>query len=218
MINAIAGLFTDKPDLPPTPASLFYRTNGYAVGALYVHLILSEDHALVSQVTSHPVEDGSVISDHIRNELRAGSLKALVTNHSIRYANNDKAADPEMLIKAGKNAVLENTAMSAWEVLKSIHAARELVTIATVLEVYDDVAITSIEVSRDSDSGEALEFAVNFQQVKKVQLRGTDVTAQVQPTDMKNDINRKSAVSLNGGQKVASGNYSMNAVLVKLRM
>jgi hypothetical protein len=81
--------------------------------------------------------------------------------------------------------------------------SKQLVTIVTSLEVYNNVAITSIETERDGDTGDALEIKVGFKQVQKVQLREDKVTAQVQPENMDSDINRLAAVGTNSGQQVA---------------
>ncbi len=57
------------------PASLFFKGLGiYGVedeeGAfISFDLVLSENHNFDSEVTTHPIEDGSEVSDHIQNEL-----------------------------------------------------------------------------------------------------------------------------------------------------
>ena len=81
--------------------------------------------------------------------------------------------------------------------------AKQPVTIVTSLEVYDNVAITNISTERNGDSGDALEIKVSFRQILTVSLMEHEVTAQVQPKDMDSDINRKSALGVNVGQKVA---------------
>ena len=65
-------------------------------------------------------------------------------------------------------------------------------------------SFTNISTERNGDSGDALEIKVSFRQILTVALKEDKVTAQVQPKDMDSDINRKSALGVNGGQKVAS--------------
>ena len=77
--------------------------------------------------------------------------------------------------------------------------------VVTALEVYEDMALTRVETVRDGDTGDALEIDIDYEQVTKVKLRETKVTAQVQPRDMKSTINQKSAVQVNSGQKVGTG-------------
>ena len=102
-----------------------------------------------------------------------------------------------------ENYQLENRAKQAWVDLKAVMDAKQPVTIVTSLEVYDNVAITNISTERNGDSGDALEIKVSFRQILTVLLMEHEVTAQVQPKDMDSDINRKSALGVNVGQKVA---------------
>ena len=198
--QAIQGRFE-----PAVPVSLFYRADGYSVGEVSLDLILSEDHSLNAAVTQHPVQDGSVISDHISVLPRSGTMRALISNFSLSTAEppEDEEGLNELYQRA-ESSVLPNRAADAWEALKKLVENRELVQIVTSLEVYSNVALTSVRTTRDADSGDALEIEIDFEQVKIVQLKETKVTAQVQPRDMKSTINQKSAVQVNSGQKVGS--------------
>lgn len=62
-------------------SSLFFKTSGYTVDSIKFDLLLDEQHSMESEVTSHPVEDGSQINDHIQIKPRKGSLTGFVTNH-----------------------------------------------------------------------------------------------------------------------------------------
>lgn len=198
--QAIQGRFE-----PAIPVSLFYRADGYSVGEVSLDLILAEDHSLNAAVTQHPVQDGSVISDHISVLPRSGTMRALISNFSLSTAEPPEDEEGwRDVYQRGESAsrILPNRAADAWEALKKLVENRELVQIVTSLEVYSNVALTSVRTTRDADSGDALEVEIDFEQVKIVQLKETKVTAQVQPRDMKSTINQKSAVQVNSGQKV----------------
>ena len=202
VIGAIAQAVTGRTELPKYTC-LFYRKDGYSVGAVELDLILDESHSKNAQVTENPLQDGRAVSDSIYLELREGSLTGLVSNHSIKHSVPPDRQTAEGLLDKAENYQLENRAKQAWEDLKSLMDSKQLVTIVTSLEVYDNVAITSIETERDGDTGDALEIKVGFKQVQKVQLREDKVTAQVQPENMDSDINRLAAVGTNSGQQVA---------------
>lgn len=210
---------TSRPIHPPI--SLFYQSSGFSVGDLRVDLILDEDHAMVAEVTSHPVEDGSVITDHIRNRLRTGSLRALVSSYSINpetgnTSGNTATTTAEEATERGQFYKAPNRALDAWKTLKSIYDKRELVTIVTSLETYRNVAITSIQTRRDSRTGDALEVDIEFQQIEQVKLKELQIAAAIQPDSMDADIDKKSAVNVNTGQKVAnSNNMTLTSVEVK---
>ncbi len=179
-----------------TSFSVFYRKEGYTVGDLQFDLILSEDHALTSKVSSHPVEGNSDITDHIQNQLRVGKLRGLVTNHPIQEFPKDRKSatipDPSAQGRAG----------IAWEICKGIWTKRQIVTVVTCLEIYPDVAITDMSTKRDSETGEALEIEVSFQQVRRISTKTLKIGASVAPKDMSTSINRQVAVTQDQGRTV----------------
>ena len=199
--QAIGGRFE-----PTVPVSLFYRADGWSVGEISLDLILTETHSLNAVVTQHPVQDGSTISDHITILPRSGTMRVLVSNFSLSTAEGDARAAWDEIYAQGEAAqkTLPNRAEDAWKKLKDIVKTRELVKVVTSLEVYEDVALTRVETTRDGDTGDALEIDIDYEQVTKVKLKETKVTAQVQPRDMKSTINQKSAVQVNSGQKVGT--------------
>lgn len=206
VLKAIAQTVLGEQSLPQH-VCLFFPKEGYKVGSVELDLILDEDHSKSAQVTENPLQDGRAISDGIFLELQEGSLTGLVTNHSVKRAEERakqlELQDSETLMAEAKNYQLENRAKQAWVDLKAVMDAKQPVTIVTSLEVYDDVAITNISTERNGDSGDALEIKVSFRQILTVSLMEHEVTAQVQPKDMDSDINRKSALGVNVGQKVA---------------
>lgn len=206
VLKAIAQTVLGEQSLPQH-VCLFYPKEGYKVGSVELDLILDEDHSKSAQVTENPLQDGRSISDGIFLELQEGSLTGLVTNHSVKIAEKRakqlELQDSETLMAEAENYKLENRAKQAWVDLKAVMDAKQPVTIVTSLEVYDNVAITNISTERNGDSGDALEIKVSFRQILTVSLMEHEVTAQVQPKDMDSDINRKSAIGVNVGQKVA---------------
>lgn len=206
VLKAIAQTVMGEQSLPQH-VCLFYPKDGYKVGSVELDLILDEEHSKSAQVTENPLQDGRAISDGIFLELQEGSLTGLVTNHSVKLAEERAKQldlqDSETLMAEAENYQLENRAKQAWIDLKAVMDAKQPVTIVTSLEVYDNVAITNISTERNGDSGDALEIKVTFRQILTVSLLEHEVTAQVQPKDMDSDINRKSALGVNGGQKVA---------------
>ena len=206
VLKAIAQTVLGEQSLPQH-VCLFYPKEGYKVGSVELDLILDEDHSKSAQVTENPLQDGRAISDGIFLELQEGSLTGLVTNHSVKIAEKRakqlELQDSETLMAEAENYKLENRAKQAWVDMKAVMDAKQPVTIVTSLEVYDNVAITNISTERNGDSGDALEIKVSFRQILTVSLMEHEVTAQVQPKDMDSDINRKSALGVNVGQKVA---------------
>lgn len=167
-------------------ATLFFRGNRkYSVGALDLDLIISESHKRSNIVTERKIEDGSIISDHIQADLASGSLTGLISNFSI-----------------STEGLTTNRSQDAFDILERIMTAGELVTITTVLKVYQNVAITNLNVVRNSATGEALTFDVSFKQGKIVKLQEVVVETSVSIANMDNDTNRQAAPELDAGRTV----------------
>lgn len=183
VLSAIAQAITGRTDLPKH-VCLFYRKEGYSVGAVELDLILDEHHSKDAEVTENPLQDGRAVSDGIYLKLRDGELTGLVSNHSIKHATPPDVQSSEALLEQAESYTLENRAKQAWKDLKGVMDRKELVTIVTALEVYENVAITHIETDRNGDSGDALEIKISFKQVQKVSLREDKVSLAMQPEDM----------------------------------
>ena len=169
------------------PAVLFFQGGrDYRIGSLSFDLVLEEQHTFANRVTSHPVEDGSPIADHIENELLNGSLSALITNFSL------KTEEPA-----------SNRAQDAFNEIERLWRMRELVTIVTVMRVYEDVAIRSVSVARSSDTGEAIALNVEFQAVRRVSLKRANLDVTIDAAEMDDDINRQAAPPADVGQTTA---------------
>lgn len=164
-------------------SSLFFRNNrDYKAGNISFDLILNESHNFNNTVTDYNVEDGSFVSDHIRNEKLEGSVTGLITNFSLF-----------------SSALISNRSQIVFEKLEQLWRDRELVDIVTVYKVYKNVAITSISISRTNDQGEAIEFEISFKEVNVVKLQSVDIEVDIKLKNMNTDINRQSANILNAG-------------------
>lgn len=203
VIGAIANAIAGGQQLPQHTC-LFYRKEGYSVGGVSLDLVLDENHSKSAEVTENPLQDGRAISDGIYLKLREGSLTGLVSNHSLKHTEDiaEENRNAEGILNIAQWQPLKNRAAEAWNELKAVMDAKQTVTIVTALEVYENVAITNIDTTLDGESGDAIAIRITFKQVKTVQLREDKVTAQVQPENMESDINRETAVGVDGGQKV----------------
>lgn len=167
-------------------ARLFFRGNRrYRVGSITLDLILNESHELPNIVTPHNVEDGSQITDNIKNELQNGSLTGLITNFTLRIFG-----------------ILTNRAQNAFEEMERLWRSRELVTIVTVMKVYSNVAITNVNVARSDVTGEAIALNVSFQEVKKVKLKTVLIDTSVNVKDMSTAQNQQAATPFDAGRTV----------------
>lgn len=169
------------------PVSLFYQGDqAYGVEQLRFDLVLSESHDFNSIVTTHPIETGSFVSDNIHNALRTGGLTGFISNFSI-YSEGIKS----------------NRAADAFEKLKEIWKKREPVIMVTVLEVYESVGITSLQVARDDNTGDAQVFEINFQEIKQVTLQSIALNLAIKTKGLKLARQKQLATTLTKGRTQA---------------
>ena len=168
------------------PVSLFFNQNKkYGVGSLEFDLLLTEDHAQDNIVTTHAVEDGSEITDHIQNELESGTITGLISNFSIH-----------------SGPIISNRAQDAFDLLKQIWKSRELVTVTMIHQVYEDVAIVSAPVSRDAESAESIVIQISFQKVKIVKLQSVTLETEINLNGLDSDNQKQVSPETDVGRTV----------------
>ncbi len=138
---------------------LFGRATPPKIGEIELDASLSESHQFTSEVTQFPVEDGSVITDHIQNKPDKLDINGFVTNTPVRFLGS-----VDLIRTSGDSGRTE----LAFEALERIHRDRELVTIVTNLKTYEDMALESLTVPRNATIGDVLEFSASFVKVVKV--------------------------------------------------
>jgi hypothetical protein len=217
--------------------TLFYKDSGYSVDSITFDLVLDEQHSIESEVTSHPVEDGSQVNDHIHQLPRKGSLTGFVTNHPLKKDFNggldaniaQKIASlatqapfglesyPRFAQLTGLKAPVTfsdadfttlqkptNRALSAWDAFKTLMDAKKVCTIITGVEDYKNVVVTKVSTDRESSTGDALKFKVEFQEVRFVTLQETGLTSATRPdfsTPKGKQATKKRRAGKTGGKK-----------------
>ena len=176
------------------PTSLFFKGNKiYGIGTLKFDLLLSEDHNFDNTVTEHPVEDGSIIADHIQNELENGSLTGLISNFSIQV-----------------EGITGNRAQDAFEILVDLWKSKQLFTITTIHRTYTDVGILSMPISRDTESAESIIIQCSFRKVNVVKLQSVVIEAEINLSGLNTSTQKQVSPQVDVGRSV--GNPSEVAV------
>lgn len=160
-------------------------------------LIMEETHIWENDVATHTVEDGSTITDHIRNNPREGRLVGMISDYSLRS-----------FIGANFDSRSEN----AYVALKSIWQKRQLVDIVIVMEVYKNVAITSVNIRKDSQSTSHQIFEIGFKEVQIKKTESVQTSFKVNGGEMNTDISKQVAPDLAMSRQV--GDYSTGVSLI----
>lgn len=117
------------------------------VGSIDLDVTIREEHRFSSRVTNYPIEDGTIISDHIINEPDVLVLVGLVS-------------DTPLSIFAPFNRSID-----AFNRLITLHQSRQPLTVVTGLKVYQNMAITVLDVPRDVKTGQSLTFTIELQRL-----------------------------------------------------
>lgn len=117
------------------------------VGGVTLDATISEDHEFNSRVTNFPVEDGSIISDHIIKEPETLQITGIVT-------------DTPLAILAAFNRSID-----AFNRLIQIYENRERISVVTGIRVYTDMVMTSLQVPRNVQTGQSLTFVIELQKI-----------------------------------------------------
>ncbi|MEM0173063.1 MAG: hypothetical protein QXI16_00990 [Sulfolobaceae archaeon] len=122
----------------------YYQSN---IGGVFLDATISETHEYTSRATQFPVENGTMISDHIINEPVRLAITGIVSDSPVRYFS------------------FFNRSTDAYNRLVRIHELKERITVVTGIKVYNNMILTSLTVPRDNSTGQALNFVMEFQQI-----------------------------------------------------
>lgn len=121
-----------------------------------------------AEVSEYPIESGSLVSDHVQTKPVDVTVAGFVSNN------------PVGLLSFGTVPQQDNTrAKSAYDALVQTFVNKELVQIQGELEVFDDMAMTSLDCPRDRSNRNALQFTAEFKQLTKVGTQIVELSEDV---------------------------------------
>lgn len=112
--------------------------------------MLTEEHKFTSKVTSYPVENGTIVSDHI--------LKYPVTINLSGYVTDTPLSFLAILASF-------NRSTAAFDRLVQLHKNRAVFKVVTGIRVYENMTITQLDVPRSIKTGQALVFNIQLQEI-----------------------------------------------------
>lgn len=199
--------------------SISLLTNRKAPGKikdLEMDVTLREAHSFTNNITQYPVENGSTITDHIRQNPDKLTIEGLITNTPIiplsaivgkltrqDYSNRNEAAFNELLTMGGFS-------ISKQPGSKPVRTgAPQIIDVVTSLRLYTSMVIVNIAVNVDSSTDNSLIFTVDLQQMIFVD---SDITVinkagsiNGKASNIKNQNSPKVDTGKNSTQKVDNG-------------
>lgn len=169
-----------------------FERDGYRIDTIAIDAVVRETHRFAGEATTHPVEDGSDVSDHYRPASRAVQLEGIITDTPLRVpaTHNSGVTEVQRTIEmptelfgmrlgpipisiAGPNMQGSVTTFSGpmervqstWESFEEIFELQKIITIVTSLRTYADMALSELEVERRPGSYKFSCFAVQIRTV-----------------------------------------------------
>lgn len=134
---------------------------------------LSERYSRTKEVTQHPVESGADVSDHTRLLPTEIEIRGWVTDDPIIFLRSIRA-EPSV---AGGNP--QTRSLDAWRELNRIMDEESTVKVVTELDEFEDMVLTSLDVTKDKDSGRILDASITLRQIV---IATTEVTEAPTPS------------------------------------
>ena len=187
MSNAVTGALGASLQLGLTSLivkpkrGIFDNTTGQVI--LIPQVTIEELHTDELEITDHPVEQGSNITDHAFKHpaeitVKMGFSNSPSSNGSLVNAAIGLAAADNSLVRTVANAIEigsnlqsaltganPNQVNAIYAQLLSLQSSRTLVNLLTGKRIYKDMLIKGLSVLNDDKSENALFISVNFRQI-----------------------------------------------------
>ena len=181
-------------------ATVFLAGGEFEGSSIVADAITQVNPKHTSKITSHPVESGVSVSDHIYKENVvidilgefSSSPVELIQENIVGYTNNSR--DQE-----------------AWGVLYKIWSEEQPLTIVSRFQVYDNCYITSLIPLDEVDTGETLRFSMTAEQIRFAYLEERQSSSVVRQGNTDNTAKKE-----NLGNKT-SGKDKEKSIIPRIR-
>lgn len=143
--------------------------------AIDLDVTQDETHEWKNDVTLYPVEEGSQISDHIRRMPDKVTITGWITDSPI---NDDDLAAFNQSADGGESES-PSRVLTTFGLLHDLMDSRELMTVYTRHKTYTNMALQSCNIPRNGNIGEALNFTLEFVNLRIVSTQTVDVPAGI---------------------------------------
>jgi hypothetical protein len=169
-------------------------TNQSKIGELFIDGTHLETIDYSSEITNHPIETGSSISDHIYINPLKVKMEGSITEASVDIIGTVKDIaglfDGNLLNNAVNKFKGNSTKLTAaYELLKDLHASKSLVTVINYLDTFDNMVIETLTFPRDNKVGNRLFFEITLKQITLASVKTVSISRN--PRSVQDMINNK---------------------------
>ncbi|MBC3540662.1 phage baseplate protein [Rufibacter sediminis] len=145
-----------------------------SIGAVTLDATVNESHQYLANVTTHPIESGGFVTDHVYEEPREVTIEGEITSSPVIFFGNLGG--------------LSDRRIEAYDQLVSLYKTRDIVTLVTGLKIYTDMVIQSLSFPRDQKTGGRLQFSASFKEARKVSSQVIGVASEKAAADKKDKV------------------------------
>lgn len=146
---------------------LFGASPKTKIGLVTLDAAVEIRHKRANEITKHPVEQGSDVSDHIRHTPDSVEITGMITNTPLVFLASLNASSP---VADDTTLVADRAARADREFRRAMDDG-DLLTVVTTLHIYKNMVITDYSVVKDKDSGNILDFTIGLDEVIIVQTQ-----------------------------------------------
>lgn len=169
-----------------------FRPDSPDIIGVGVDLKLSETHKAEAQITNQPIEDGSIVSDHIILQPDTVEIIAEMSNFDA----------------AGSQSVGER-ASTVWAEFKTAIQARTLFELVTFHEIYENMALESLTGDHAAPYRGKLQLNLKFRRVDSTQLG----VVAVPESQLAPDVAKQASTEVDGGRQTPKDVSGLTAIL-----
>jgi len=174
------------------------------IGGIKVDGVITESTERTMRVTTNPVESGVNIADHVIQEPLRYSMTGVITDTPIGAAAFSQLAGSVVDAATGIFGESESSgatrSQQAYNELVALMNAKEIITVDTTLQKYEDLIFESIVVNADKNTANGIHFSASFVQAFIVKTSRQKVDAEnIEGSEDKAALSSKSNSGFNGG-------------------
>lgn len=145
--------------------------------SIELDVTIDESHEWTLDVTTNPVETGAPISDHIQELPDRLTITGMITNTPLTGSIIDIFSNAFQSLIDGKGN--DDRVKTTFDLLRTMYEQRELVNVYTKYRIYENMALTSINIPRSSGIGDAINFTAQFMHIRIVDTQTTDIPSGI---------------------------------------
>ena len=197
------------------------------IGFMKLDISMNENHSRLARVTENEIEDGSIVSDHVKLDPRTVSISGIVSNTPISIlglgvsVNDVLGAANDFLTDPGNayDGIVKNSNRSpqdAWQYLQTLQEQRIPFSIITTLQRYENMIMTSLSAPRTADVGDDLHFTAELRQIEIVESAVTTVPAfKTEEGQTRNSASSKSGLGKQATKEASDAQADNSSLLLQ---